>query len=131
MSPRSRGVWWPPRQAPRRRALLFGQLAERCCAGLLRLKGYRILARDFRVPVGEIDIIARKGGLLAFIEVKARSTACGDVLTTRQQKRIIRAAEAFMMTRPDLADHDLRFDLMLIGGWRRPQHLPGAWRPDR
>lgn len=131
MSERLRWTRWSFRQAPRRQALLFGQLAERCCTGLLRLKGYRIIARGFRVPVGEIDIIARKGRLLAFIEVKARSTADAEVLTSRQQKRIIRAAEAFMMTRPDLADLDLRFDLMLIGGWRRPRHLCGAWRAER
>jgi putative endonuclease len=105
-------------------------MAEACCAGLLRLKGWRIIARDFRVPVGEIDIIARKGAVLAFIEVKARRTAAEDVLTARQQKRIIRAAQAFLMTRPDLAGLDLRFDLMLFGGWRPPRHLTGAWRPE-
>jgi putative endonuclease len=102
---------------------------------LLRLKGFRIIARDFRVPVGEIDIIARKGRLLAFIEVKARRSAAqsatGEVLTARQRKRIIRAAEAFMMTRPDLAGLDLSFDLMLVGRWRWPRHLIAAWRPDR
>ncbi len=128
------GRLWPARrlfrQAPRRRALRFGRWGEICCAGLLRVKGYRILARDFRVPVGEIDIVARKGRLLAFIEVKARRTASGDVLTPRQQKRIIRAAEAFLKTRPDLADLDLRFDLMLVGSWRYPRHLVEAWRPD-
>jgi putative endonuclease len=98
---------------------------------LLRLKGFRIIARDFRVPVGEIDIIARKGRLLAFIEVKARQSAAEEVLTARQRKRIIRAAEAFMMTRPDLAGLDLSFDLMLVGRWRWPRHLIAAWRPDR
>jgi putative endonuclease len=120
---------------PRRRARQFGRIAEACCAGLLRLKGFRIIARDFKVPVGEIDIIARKGRVLAFIEVKARrpaaQSASGEVLTARQRRRIIRAAEAFMMTRPDLAGLDLSFDLMLVGRWRRPRHLIAAWRPDR
>ncbi|MGZ9083665.1 MAG: YraN family protein [Rhodoplanes sp.] len=115
----------------RRRARRFGRIAEACCAGLLRLKGFRIIARDFKAPVGEIDIIARKGRLLAFIEVKARHPATEEVLTARQRKRIIRAAEAFMMTRPDLAGLDLSFDLMLVDRWRRPRHLAGAWRPDR
>ena len=118
------------RQA-RRRARQFGRIAEACCAGLLRLKGFRIIARDFRVPAGEIDIIARKGRLLAFIEVKARRSAAAEVLTAKQRKRIVRAAEAFMMTRPELAGLDLSFDLMLVGRWRRPRHLAGAWRPDR
>ena len=115
----------------RRRARQFGRIAEACCAGLLRLKGFRIIARDFRVPVGEIDIIARKGRLLSFIEVKARRSAAEEVLTAKQRKRIIRAAEAFIMTRPDLAGLDLSFDLMLVGRWRRPRHLVAAWRPDR
>jgi putative endonuclease len=115
----------------RRRARRFGRIAEACCAGLLRLKGFRIIARDFKAPVGEIDIIARKGRLLAFIEVKARHPVAEEVLTARQRKRIIRAAEAFMMTRPDLAGLDLSFDLMLVGRWRRPRHLVGAWRPER
>ena len=118
------------RQA-RRRARQFGRIAEACCAGLLRLKGFRIIARDFRVPAGEIDIIARKGRLLAFIEVKARRSAAEEVLTAKQRKRIVRAAEAFMMTRPELAGLDLSFDLMLVGRWRRPRHLADAWRPDR
>ena len=131
MSRRLRAARRDSRQRPRKRALRFGRFAEACCALLLRLKGFRILARDFRVPVGEIDIIARKGALVAFIEVKARSTPAEEVLTMRQQKRIIRAAEAFLTTRPDLAGLDLRFDLMLLGGWRRPQHLIGAWRPER
>jgi putative endonuclease len=115
----------------RRRARQFGRIAEACCAGLLRLKGFRIVARDFKTPVGEIDIIARKGRLLAFIEVKARRSAAEEVLTVKQRKRIIRAAEVFMMTRPDLAGLDLSFDLMLVGRWRRPRHLAGAWRPNR
>lgn len=115
----------------RRRARRFGRLAEACCAGLLRLKGFRIIARDFRAPVGEIDIIARKGRVLAFIEVKARQSAAEEVLTARQRKRIIRAAEAFMMMRPDLAGLDFSFDLMLVGRWRWPRHLIAAWRPDR
>jgi putative endonuclease len=102
---------------------------------LLRLKGFRIIARNFRAPVGEIDIIARKGRLLAFVEVKARQSTihspAEDVLTARQRKRIIRAAEAFIMTRPDLAGLDFSFDLMLVGRWRWPRHLIAAWRPDR
>ena len=66
-----------------------------------------------------------------FIEVKERRSAAEEVLTAKQRKRIIREAEAFMMTRPDLAGLDLSFDLMLVGRWRRPRHLVAAWRPDR
>lgn len=81
--------------------------------------------------MGEIDIVARRGRILVFVEVKARAAPTPEILTVRQQRRIVRAAEAFLMTRPDLSALDLRFDLMLVGrsGW--PKHLAGAWRPDR
>ena len=57
----------------RRKAWKFDRFAEGLSAWGLRLKGYRILARGFRVPVGEIDIIARRGRVLVFVEVKARN----------------------------------------------------------
>jgi len=99
----------------RRRAWRFGRTAEMVCAGVLRLKGYRILARDVRTPVGEIDIVARRGRVLAFVEVKARRSADGyDVIGSRQKNRILRAAEAFMSRRPALANLDVRFDVMLV-----------------
>ena len=85
----------------RRRAWRFGRRAESLAAWWLRLKGYRILAREFRVPVGEIDLIARRGTILAFVEVKARKTAeaAPDALQPRQQRRIARAAGAFLRWR--------------------------------
>jgi putative endonuclease len=61
--------------AKRRRAWRRGRLAESMAAFLLRLKGFRILARGYKVPVGEIDIIARRGRLIAFVEVKARAAS--------------------------------------------------------
>ncbi len=115
----------------RRRALRFGRSAEAWCAWWLRLKGYRILARDVRFYVGEIDIVARRGRALAFIEVKSRADgARAEVLGPVQRRRIVRAAEAFLQRRPDLAGLDLRFDLMLVAPWRRPRHLIAAWRAD-
>lgn len=128
----------PKRQQARR----LGRVAEAISVLWLRLAGYRILARDFRVPVGEIDIVALRGGTLAFVEVKARADAGGadavdEVLSRRQRRRIARAAEAFLKLHPQLADRDMRFDLILFGkrggwcswGWR-PHHLRGAWRTD-
>jgi putative endonuclease len=118
-------------KAEKRQAWRFGRLAESICAGLLRLKGYRIVARGFRVPVGEIDIIARRGRTLAFVEVKARGDdGSPEVLTPRQRRRITRAAEAFLKARPVYAGLDLRFDLMVVGRRRPPRHLAGAWRAD-
>lgn len=112
------------------RAETFGRGAEWLAAAWLRLKGWRIVARRLRTPAGEIDLIARRGRLLAFIEVKARAAGGADVLTNRQRARIGRAAEAFAATRPDLAALDWRFDLILVAGGWRLRHLADAWRPD-
>jgi putative endonuclease len=100
------------------------------CALMLRLKGYRILARDLRTPVGEIDIVARRGRAVAFVEVKARDdlAEASEALTRRQRQRILRAGQWFLQGRPDLAGVDLRFDVMLVRPWRWPEHVAGAWR---
>ncbi|MFQ5985516.1 MAG: YraN family protein [Alphaproteobacteria bacterium] len=117
-------------RATRGAAYRFGLHAEGLCAWRLRLKGYRILARRFRVGAGEIDIVARRGRVVAFVEVKARREAGGEeALTPRQRARIVRAAEAFLARRPELAGLDLRFDVMLVRPWGPPRHLCDAWRP--
>lgn len=107
-----------------------GRLAELLCRWHLRLHGWRIVAADWRCPSGEIDILARRGGVLAIIEVKNRgdlATAAGAVLP-RQRRRIARAASAFLLARPDLAELALRFDVMLVARLRPPHHLRDAWR---
>jgi putative endonuclease len=116
----------------RRRAQRRGRLAEWFCLWHLRLRGWRILARDWRCPSGEIDILARRGSVLAIIEVKSRQEidAAASALTARQRRRIARAAEAFLVSRPDLARLDPRFDLMLVAPHRLPRHWPGAWGAD-
>jgi putative endonuclease len=121
-----------PTDPRRRRAERRGRLAERLCRWHLRLRGWRIIARDWRCPVGEIDIVARRGGVVAVIEVKSRpdSATAAAALSPRQRRRIARAAEAFLATRPDLATLALRFDVMLLETLRLPRHLPGAWRSD-
>jgi putative endonuclease len=108
----------------------YGRFAEARCALGLRLKGYRILARRHRSRVGEIDIIARRGGTLAFIEVKARQSLeeALESVSARQRARIRNAAELFLATRPHLARLEARFDVMLVAGWRWPRHLIDAWR---
>jgi putative endonuclease len=99
---------------------------------LLRLKGYRILARDLRLPGGEIDILALRGRTLAVVEVKQRpgARAAAEALQPRQQARIRRAAEAYLARRPELAAHRVRFDVILFTGRLLPRHLPDAWRLD-
>jgi putative endonuclease len=119
----------PARLRARRR----GRLAERLCRWHLRLRGWRILAADWRCPAGELDIVARRRGVLAVIEVKSRPDfATGAAaLLPRQRRRIARAVEAFLMMRPELAALALRFDVMVVEPRRLPRHLADAWRSDR
>lgn len=107
-----------------------GRRAEAIAAWLLRFKGFRILARDLRLRAGEIDIVARRGDVIAFVEVKARRdhAEAGEALRHRQRVRIARAASAYLAQRPDMRHLAPRFDAVLIGvgGW--PRHVPDAWR---
>ncbi len=113
------------------RAWQFGQFAETVCVLSLRLRGYRILARRYRTPVGEIDIVAQRGQTLAIIEVKARETVdqAAEAIRPHQQQRIMRATEMFCQQRPNLSQCRLRFDAMLVAPWRIPSHICDAWRP--
>jgi putative endonuclease len=121
----------PPRVATPARLAAFrtGLSAEGRAAAYLMVKGYRILARRFRTPYGEIDIVARRRNLLAFVEVKARASLdeAAYAVTPRQQRRIIEAAQAWLMAHPEHADFDLRFDAMLIAPRRLPRHLIAAF----
>ena len=116
----------------RQRAWRRGWWAETLCAVTLGLRGYRILSRRLRTPVGEIDILARRGRVLAVIEVKAREnfTIAAESVTDRQKQRLIRAAGWVVSGRPDLASLDLRFDVMLVAPRRLPRHVVDAWRAD-
>ncbi len=118
-----------PRQRSYHSAERHGRRAEHLCALMLRLKGYRILARQWRCPSGELDIVARRGAVLAVIEVKARADhlTAAESITPRQQARIARAAAQFVASRPELAALDLRFDVMLVTPFRLPVHLKSAW----
>ncbi|MGB1547975.1 MAG: YraN family protein [Alphaproteobacteria bacterium] len=108
----------------------YGRFAENLCAGLLWCKGYRVLERRYRTPLGEIDVIAKRGQTLVFVEIKARENldSAGEAIGQRQQARIFRAAEHFLSVRPELVDAEMRFDAMLVGrnGW--PRHVKDAWR---
>ncbi len=114
----------------RRRAYGRGRRAEALAAWWLRLKGYRILVRGFRVAAGEIDLVARRGRLIALIEVKARPSLeqARAAILPRQRERIARAAEVFLQRYPGLADLDLRFDVVLLAPGRWPRHLTNAWQ---
>jgi len=118
----------------RQRAHRLGHAAEWRAVWRLRLAGFSILARRYKTKLGEIDIVARRGDLLVFVEVKAR----GDVLTavdslgSRQFGRVSRAASLFLARHPRYAACSVRFDAVLVSGslWRQmwPRHLPDVWR---
>ncbi len=113
-----------------------GRSAEARAVWLLRAKAYRILARRFRsmkgTGAGEIDIVARKGRLIAFVEVKARPTQAQalEAIGARQQARLVRAAERFVTRFPRFAAFARRFDAVLVTGDRwLPLHVKDAFRP--
>ena len=118
-----------PASPARVAAFRTGLSAESRAAAFLMAKGYRILAKRFRTPYGEIDLVARKRSLLAFIEVKARASLdeAAYAVTPRQQQRIIAAAEAWLMAHPEHAEFELRFDAVLIAPRRLPRHLLAAF----
>jgi len=113
----------------RRDAERGGRRAETLAAWWLRLKGWTILARRVRTPVGEVDLVARRGRTLAFVEVKARSTA-GDAAVALDEWRLRRVAAAAegLVHRYAGADDTIRIDAMLIVPGRLPRHLPNVWQ---
>ena len=96
----------------------------------LQLKAYRFLAWRYRAPVGEIDLVMHRGGVLIFVEVKthtervdkehAAAVACGE-----KGQRIFRVAESFLACNPHLMRMDMRFDMVIVSPWRTPHHLAG------
>ena len=117
----------------RRARQASGRLAETLAGWWLRCKGYRILAHNWKTPMGEIDLIARRGNLIAVVEVKHRPTedAGLNAIRPKQRERIERAALAFLGRMPGVADLSIRFDVMLVTPYRPLRHLQDAWRPEK
>ena len=131
MTPRGNGTR-PPPPAPRPErvaAFRVGLSAESRAAAFLIAKGFRIAARRFRSPVGEIDIVARRRGTLVFVEVKARERLddAAEAVIVRQQRRIIAAAEAWLAAHPEDANRDIRFDVVLVAPKSLPRHIMAAF----
>ena len=121
----------PPRRAraARQAAFQVGVSAEGRAADYLAGRGYAIAARRFKSRVGEVDIVARRGAELVFVEVKTRyrlDDAAWSV-TPRQQKRIVAAAEAWLADHPDDGMRDIRFDVILVARNGRTQHITAAF----
>ncbi|MBX9824982.1 MAG: YraN family protein [Xanthobacteraceae bacterium] len=121
----------PPR--PERVAAFgLGLSAESRAAAYLIAKGYRIAARRFRTPFGEVDIVARRRGVLIFVEVKARRTldAAAEALLLRQQRRIADAAAFWLSLNPHDVGSDIRFDAMLVAPGKIPRHIQAAFETE-
>lgn len=118
-----------PPDHKRRKALRRGSLAEYRAALFLLLKGYRIVAFRYRTKLGEIDIIARKGNLVACVEVKARRSLADSVFAVSDlaQRRIRAASDLWLAKQPDFADLSVRYDIISVTPWRWPIHLTDAF----
>jgi putative endonuclease len=117
-------------KARRRQAYQKGRTAEDDAAGLLARRGYQILSRRYRSPVGEIDLIASDGRRLAFVEVKARrdlDDAAWSV-TPHQQRRIADAANHWLQAFPQFQSWDMSFDAVLIASRERSEYIQDAFQ---
>jgi len=122
----------PPKPAPRperQAAFRVGISAESRAAAFLIAKGFRILARRWRSPLGEIDIVARRRHLLVFAEVKARASLdeAAEAVSDRQRRRIAAAADIWLAANPDETIRDIRFDAILVAPGKIPRHIPAAF----
>ncbi len=117
----------------RRRAFRKGHRGEWIAAVALMLKGYRIVARRYRTKLGEIDLIARRGDLVAMVEVKARPSLIEamEAVSYTAEHRIEAAADMWLSRQPDFARLSVRFDLVAVLPWRWPVHVENAWQGRR
>lgn len=112
----------------KRKAYSFGTMAEIISIIYLMLKGYRVLTRRFKTPVGEVDIVAKQKKTLVMVEVKARKNKeTEEVITSRQMDRIMNAAALFIAKKPEFATFPVRMDLIIIHPWKLPRHIKNAW----
>jgi putative endonuclease len=111
------------------KAFRLGLSAESRAAMFLIAKAYRIVARRWKTPFGEIDIVARRRHSLIFVEVKARNTIdeAAEAVTERAKRRIIAAAELWLAHHPDDVNSGIRFDVILVAPGKMPRHIPNAF----
>jgi putative endonuclease len=118
----------PASSEVRRKREKSGRIAELIAAAFLFAKGYRILARRHKTPLGEIDLIAVRGRRLAFVEVKQRASmeAAQAAVTDWQARRVALAAERWVWRHPRYRDYEIGLDAVLIVPGRLPRHAPHA-----
>lgn len=106
-----------------------GRRGETLAALYLMAQGYRVLARRVKTPVGEIDLVVRRGGTVVFVEVKARSFSRqeADALAAVNRRRIVRAAQAWLIRNPRYAEGGLRFDVIFLAPFAWPRHIVSAF----
>src|SRR5437867_11111807 len=122
------GAGLPDGPRPERRAAFrLGLSAETRAAALMLAKGYRIVARRWKSPVGEVDLVVRRGRALVFVEVKARDRLddAAEAVTVRQRRRIIAGAQAWLARHPADVTCNIRFDAVLRSEERR---VGKVWR---
>ena len=106
-----------------------GLLAEEQARTAYGHAGYEVLAMRYKTKEGEIDLIAQKGTLLCFAEVKQRREIdwAAEAITVRQKQRIFNAAQLWLSAHPEKADFDCRFDAVLIDQKANIKIIENAW----
>lgn len=122
----------PDQSDSRRQREAAGRRAETAAALWLQLKGYRILDRRARMPACELDLVARKGRMLVFVEVKARRRreAALEAVTPQLRKRLEQAANQWVSRRRGLEQYLWRFDIVTLAPGQLPRHMRDAWRAE-
>lgn len=120
-----------PRKGARTAAELRGRRAEYLSCWLLRAKGYQLVTRRYRCPVGEADLVVTKGKTLIFVEVKWRRTLdlALSSIQRKQRQRIEAAAKFYLAKNKKAYNKAVRFDVIALAPRRFPRHIKGAWRP--
>ena len=123
----------PADAADRRRAHGKGHRGEWLAALALMLKGYRILARRFRTRLGEVDLIAKRGDVIAIVEVKARPSLAEamEAITPTAQRRIEAAGDLWLARQPDHGRLSVRYDLVAVLPRRWPVHVENVFQGGR
>ncbi|MHB1102479.1 MAG: YraN family protein [Devosia sp.] len=118
-----------PKSPERLKAEQFGRRGEDLAAWFLRTKLYRVVERRFKTPVGEIDLIVNRFGTTVFVEVKTRQRREDelDALLHVNKRRLVRAAQFYLMRNPRLAETPLRFDVIFLAPFSLPRHVKNAF----